>query len=84
MFFFGLVVVLELDDVEALDMVLVFFVVVEVVEGADEVTVVPEVLGRLCVVVLLVDREGADVEVCVVLAEPTPITLAYESMVLPT
>ena len=51
-------------------------------EGTDEVTVVPEVWGRVCVVVLVVVREVVVVAACVVLAAPMPITLAYESMVL--
>ena len=49
-----------LDTVEVVDTVLVFFVEVGA-EDADEVTVVPEVWVRGCVVVL---------------ALPTPITLA--------
>lgn len=91
-FFFGVVVtlelddegafvtVLELDDEEALDRVVVFFEEEE--EGTDEVTVVPKVWGRVCVVVLVVVREVVVVVPCVVLAAPMPITLAYESMVL--
>ena len=71
---------LVLDGEEALDTVLVLLV--EEAEGVDEETVVPEELERVCVVVPLVDFDGVDAEVCVVVLAPMPITLAYESMVL--